>query len=62
MNLPTKFQVSGIILPRNTGGGNFTPPPLPTSKQAPKKLTQVRLGLRHQTNITMEIFQMLISI
>ena len=42
--LRTNFQVFRIILPTfRQGGGEFTPPPPPTSKPTPKKPTQIRV-------------------
>ena len=42
--LLAKFEVSSIILISfRQGGGNFTPPPSPTSKQTPKNSTQIRV-------------------
>ena len=50
VNLRTKFEVPSIILMsfgqgwgEGRGGGNFTPSP--TSKQTPKKPTQIRVKL-----------------
>ena len=39
--LGAKFVVSSIILTNFGQGGNFTPLPSPTSKQTPKKPTQI---------------------
>ena len=41
--LRAKFQVSSIILTSFRQGGNFTPPSS-TSKQTPKKPTQIRVN------------------
>ena len=46
--LRANFEASSIILIHSFrqggwGGGNFTPIPHPTSKQTPKKLTQIRV-------------------
>ena len=44
--LLAKFEVSSIILTGSKqGGGGILAPPSPTSKQTPRKLTQIRVKI-----------------
>ena len=58
--LCTKFQVSSLVLMSFRQGGNFTPPLPPTSKQPPKKPTQIKVNPGYSTihlNFTVEFPQ-----
>ena len=49
VSLRAKFEVSRIILTSFRQGGNFTPSP--TSKEAPKKPTQIRVKTKATAKI-----------
>ena len=60
--LRAKFEVSSIILTsfRGRGGGEFYhPPPPPTSKQTPKKPSQIRVKAHFRTNVFLELTKFL---